>query len=355
MCDNQNNAPLTENLPEEQPKKKRRWKKVLLTILLILVALIAAVAVVLLTLPQAVIDNNVLSASEFEESEVAVTPDLPPVHNVLNIALFGIDQTSGSVGRSDTMMILSIDKDHNKIKLTSLARDSLVPIDGHGEEKLTHAWAYGHAKLALTTINKNFGMNITEYAYVNFNDFIKVIDYVGGVYVDMTSAEREFINNNFAYGTVYTPSTETGRVLLDGAQALVYARNRSDGDSNRTARQREVVLGVYEQLRTQPLTKLTGMVPRILQLCHTTLSGNEVVNMITWALTASPTIETLHMPDEQLKAWNGILDRERGWVRVYDLEAATQVLHKFIYETDTPIKDIIPVDPFADTSADKTE
>lgn len=355
MCDNEFDAPLTESLPEEQPKKKRRWKRVVLTILLILLALIAAVAVVLLTLPQAVIDNNVLSASEFEESEVAVTPDLPPVHNVLNIALFGIDQESGSVGRSDAMMILSIDKDHNKIKLTSLARDSLVPIDGHGEEKLTHAWAYGHAKLALTTINKNFGMNITEYAYVNFADFKKVIDYVGGVCVDLSAAERDYVNGWSGNGQNFAQISSTGRVLLNGAQALVYARNRSDGDSNRTARQREVVLGVYEQLRTQPLSKLTGMVPRILKLCHTTLSGSEVVNMITWALTATPTIETLHMPNEQLKAWNGILDRERGWVRVYDLEAATQVLHKFIYETDTPMKDIIPIDPFADSSADKTE
>lgn len=342
-----------EESAEPQPKKKRRWWRILLIILLILLSLLAAVAIAWYTVPRAVIDANVQSVSEFEESEVAVTPDLPPVRNVMNIALFGIDQAQGSVGRSDAIMILSIDKDHNKIKLISLARDSLVPIDGHGEEKLTHAWAYGHAKLALTTINKSYGMNITEYAYVNFEDFKKIIDYVGGVYVDLSVPERDYLNELSYLGIKWPKIEATGRVLLNSAQALQYSRDREDGGANRTARQREVLLGIYEQARTQPLSKLTGMVPRVLQLCHTTLSGNEVVNMITWALATTPTIETLSIPNSQTPTWTGVLDRGRGWVQVYDLESAAQVLHNFIYETDVPVTDVT-VTPPSTTPEDTT-
>ncbi len=359
MSDKENKNTIPETVSENTdvtPKKKSRVKRILLAILLILLALLAAVAVVLFTLPRAVIDANMQSVSEFEESEVAVTPDLPPVRQVQNIALFGIDQEKGSVGRSDAIIILSIDKDHNKIKMTSLARDSLVPIDGHGEEKLTHAWAYGHAKLALKTINQSFGMNITEYAYVNFDGLAKAIDYLGGVYVDLTAAELEHVNGCWIDWVAYyndweTPKVPgTGRQLLNGAQALAYARNRADGDSNRTGRQREVLTAMYERVKAQPLSKLPGIVTQLLKLCHSSLNGSEIMSLATWALTSSPTIESLSLPNEQLKPWNGVIDRQRGWVRVYDLEAATLLLHRFIYETDAIVSDVTQYNPSTTTS-----
>lgn len=347
---------------EPQKKKKRRWWRVLLILLLVLLSCLAAVVIAWYTVPSAVIDANVQSVSEFEESEVAVTPELPPVRNVMNIALFGIDQESGSAGRSDAIMILSIDKDHNKIKLTSLARDSLVAIDGHGEEKLTHAWAYGHAKLALKTINQNYGMNITEYAYLNFNEFVNAIDYLGGVEVDLSSAELEQLNslvtNNLCkqqYGSVPSPVPGVGRQQLNGVRALEYARNRSDGGSNRTARQREVLMAVYDQVKAQPLSKLPGTVTQMLRLCHTSLSGSELTNLATWALTTPITVETLSLPNAQVPTWTGVLDRGRGWVQVYDMEAAAQVLHNFIYETDVPVTDVTVTPPTATESGDTTE
>ena len=342
-----------------------RWRAVWRVILSVLGAILLLLGIALTTwkwwVPQLVVkpivDQNVQVEEQPKEEDVAVTPDLPPVHNVMNIALFGIDQENGSVGRSDTMIIVSIDKDHNKIKMTSLARDSLVPIDGHGEEKLTHAWAYGHAKLALRTINQNFGMNITEYAYVNFEEFINAIDYLGGVYVDVNAAERDRLNQwdithkcKIRYGRPQPLLEGTGRRLLNGVQALAYARNRSDGDSNRTARQREVLTSLYEQIKTQPLTKLPGTISQMLRLCHTTLSSDELTDLAMWALEVFPTVENFTIPNNQFEVWNGVLDKQRGWVRVFDLEAATQSLHNFIYETDEPIADVPKFDPSATTT-----
>ncbi len=324
-------------------KKKKTAKRVLLTLLFVLVAVVGAAAIAVHSIPRAIIDSNIQHTSELSESEVAVTPDLPPVQEVHNIALFGIDQASGSVGRSDAMIILSIDKVNNKIKMTSLSRDSLVPIDGHGQEKLTHAWAHGHAKLAVKTINQNFGMNITDYVYVNFKEFRSVIDYLGGVYLDVSADEMKTLNNYYStwveqYGADVSKITQTGRQLLNGGQALSYARNRTDGgDSTRTNRQREVLTAMYQRVKEQPLSKLPGTLAQALRLCHTNMNSDELLDIATWAVTNSPEITSLHMPNEELDVWNGILDKERGWVRVYDLDAAKNVLHNFIYETDLPV------------------
>lgn len=346
-----------------------RWRVVWRVLLSIFGALLLLLGIALSTwkwwVPQLVVkpivEDNVQVEEQPKEEDVAVTPDLPPTHNVLNIALFGVDQEEGSVGRSDTMIIVSIDKDHGKIKMTSLARDSLVPIDGHGEEKLTHAWAYGHAKLALRTINQNFGMNITEYAYVNFEEFIKAIDYLGGVYVNVDAAERDRLNQwdithkcKIRYGRPQPLIEGTGRMLLNGVQALAYARNRSDGDGNRTARQREVLTSIYEQMKTQSLTKLSGTISQLLRLCHTTLTADEMTDLAMWALEVLPTVENFAIPNNQFEVWNGILDKQRGWVRVFDLEAATQSLHNFIYESDVPITDAPKFDPSTTTTETAT-
>ena len=341
-----------------------RWRVVWRVLLGVFGAILLALGVIMGSwqwwLPNLVVkpmvDENVQIEEQPKEEDVAVTPDLPPVHNVMNIALFGIDQEKGSVGRSDALMIVSIDKDHNKIKITSIARDSLVPIDGHGEEKITHAWAYGHAQLALKTLNQNFDMNITEYAYINLEEFVDAIDYMGGVYVDLSAAERDHLNqwyimndSKIRYGRPQPLIEDTGRQLLNGVQALAYARNRTDGDSNRTARQREVLMSMYEQIKTQPITKLPGIVSQMLRLCHTSLNGNEVTEIATWALTNAPTVETLSLPNAQIPTWNGVLDKQHGWVRVFDLDAATQVLHNFIYETDQPITDVTTFVPSTTT------
>ena len=316
------------------------------------------------------IDQNMNKAPEYSKVEVDAkeeeeivqdivdsVPNLPPekideiqqaVSNVQNIALFGVDQESGSVGRSDTMIILSVDKTNGKIKMTSLARDSLVPIEGHGEEKLTHSWAYGHAKLALKTINQAYGMNITDYVYVNFEQFIEVIDYIGGVEVHVNQLELEAIN----YTTDESqklPGTGTRR--LNGRQALCYVRCRTDSDTNRNARQREVLIAMYEQVRKQPISKLPDTLKRVLKMCHTTLTADEILDLAKWAILNAPTIESLRLPNSQLKPWSGVLDKQHGWVYVYDLDAAKKVLYNFIYEVDVQVTGVTQYVPATTTTA----
>ena len=356
---------------ESEPRKRKRknpWLVVLIVLLCLLLLLGALVGGGYWWIHHTV-DSNINTSDSYTDDEVDANekddivndivdanPDVDPdevedkIANVQNIALFGIDQAEGSVGRSDAMMILSVDKENGKIKMTSLARDSLVPIEGHGEEKLTHAWAYGHAKLALKTINQAFGMNITDYVYINFEEFMEVIDYIGGVRIHVNELELKTLN--------YTPDKDkrlpgVGVHQLNGRQALLYSRIRSDSDKNRTARQREVLIAMYEQVRKQPISKLPEMLKKVLRLCHTNMKSDAIMELARWALLNTPTIESLSLPNSQLKPWSGILDRQRGWVYVYDLDAAKKVLYSFIYEVDTKVTGVTQYVP-APTEAEDT-
>lgn len=114
---------------------------------------------------------------------------------VENILLIGLDGTNDKLPkRSDTMIILTIDNLNKSLKLTSLARDTLVKIPGRGEEKLTHAYAYGQEELLMQTINENFDLDIKDYAVVNFKSFIDIVDIIGGVDINVNEKEIHHLN-----------------------------------------------------------------------------------------------------------------------------------------------------------------
>ena len=177
---------------------------------------------------------------------------------VLNIMLFGEDNSKGADhGRSDTMIMLSIDNRHKKLKLTSFQRDTYVYIPNYGYNKLNASYTYGGATLAIQTIEANFGIKIDRYAVVDFNSFIDIIDTLGGIDMELTQDEIDYINYQM-YKNEQTdnPTLITdapGVVHLTGQQALWYSRNRGlsigedgntigiDGDDwDRTSRQRKL-------------------------------------------------------------------------------------------------------------------
>ncbi len=254
-----------------------------------------------------------------------------------NIALFGLDTRSDDdEGRSDAIIVLTIDQVHKKLKLTSIARDTYVKIEGHPNQKITHAWMLGKAALALNTINSNFDMDITEYVSMNFYQFSEVIDYIGGVYIDVSSEEMKVMNRDYIpalqkMGIQCSRVTKPGYQLLSGGQALAYSRDRYTGsDVERTARQREVLMAMFERVKTLELTKLPDLVAMVLKECTTTLSNGEMIDLATWTLTNNPTFEQLSLPDEACKAKGETINTH--WVWVYDLEYASKRVHDFILE-----------------------
>ena len=143
----------------------------------------------------------------------------------LNVMLFGEDNSNGDKhGRSDTMIMMTIDNNHKKLKLTSFQRDTYVYIPGYGYDKLNASYNYGGAKLSIQTIEANFGIKVDRYAVVDFDSFKKIIDTLGGIDMEVTQDEIDYINyqmykNNQA-DTRTTITDAPGTVHLNGQEAL---------------------------------------------------------------------------------------------------------------------------------------
>ena len=205
---------------------------------------------------------------------------------VINILLIGNDsREAGTDGRSDAMILLSLSKKTKTVHLTSLLRDMYVEIPGRGENRLNAAYAFGGPELLMETLEKNLDIHVNRYVLVNFQAFAKVVDAVGGVDLELTAKEIEYVNGYLVEynmlegrpeGTDYMKQTEGGMVHLNGPQALAYCRNRLIGtDFGRTERQRKVIMAIIEKAPTALLTNFTELVDSILPNLTTNLTEKE--------------------------------------------------------------------------------
>lgn len=241
-------------------------------------------------------------------------------------AVFGIDQRSGDVGRSDCIMLASLDE-AGTLRLCSIARDTLVTIPGTGEEtKLGHAYAMGGPELALSTLNDNFHLQLQDYVSVNFSQMEELVDLLGGVEVQLTEAEWKYLG---------LPKPYLGLRRLNGEEALRYSRIRSiDSDDVRTSRQRKLVMAMLEEVKALPRTELPELVVECMKLCRTNVDILTLMNMGKQVLTFGNGMESVSMalPGDTVTAWGGT--RKDGvWYYVYDLQRAAQEIDRFFYGT----------------------
>lgn len=195
-------------------------------------------------------------------------------NKIKNILLIGLDKEDGGISRSDTMMLLSIDKENKTLKLTSFLRDLWVSIPENGEAKLNASYAYGGPQLTVDTIESNFGIDIDHFVLVDFEMFEEIIDSLGGVTVDITENEAKFLRNNTR---VKVPAGEN---TLNGEYALIYARIRKlDSDFQRTQRQRKVISAIIEKAKKTNPVKLANMLSDIMPLIETDIEPMEMTNL----------------------------------------------------------------------------
>lgn len=209
--------------------------------------------------------------------------------DVINVAFFGLDRRKKEEpSRSDAVMILSLDKKHKKVKLSSIMRDSYVDIEGHGKTKLNHAYAYGGPELAIKTINSNFKLNIRDFVAVDFYGLENIIDTVGGVEIPVRSDEIKYINS-YMQGTAKVENKAVQKVQnpglqnLNGMQAVAYARIRytSGGDYERTERQRTVLTAIMNKIKKLGPTEFPKVVGALLPNVESSLSSTEIIKMGT--------------------------------------------------------------------------
>ena len=201
-----------------------------------------------------------------------LAPDAMDGKQILNILITGQDRRDPEGwGRSDTMILCSINAQTDTITMVSFLRDLYVPIPGHGSSRLNAAYSWGGADLLNKTLAQNFDAPIDGNIEIDFYDFVALIDYLGGVTVDLTAAEANHLNKNNGWDLV------EGENLLTGSQALSYSRIRYlDSDFVRTERQRNVLTQVLEMLHELSWSQMQDAVDMLLENSTMSFSSEEL-------------------------------------------------------------------------------
>ena len=244
--------------------------------------------------------------AEFEENtpedEVTSAPIYkrePLSSDIVNVLLLGRDARDNQVaqgvrGRSDSMIIASFNKSTGEVTLTSIMRDSLVPIQGYGWNRINAAYSYGGVGLAINTVNDVFDLDIQNYMVIDFSGLRTLVDSLGGVTVYLNAAEVENYRSIGQIGDGLTVGYNT----LNGKQALMHARNRQIGDDfERTRRQRDILSAIFNQVKgMDSLSDALGFVNSATSLITTNLSVGEITSLATSLFNGDVTINTARIP-----------------------------------------------------------
>lgn len=350
-------------------KKKRKYKKKTWFSRLskkgkaIFISSICVICAAVIAIPVAVFLKTFdYNHAPLDENELGVVSALDA--GVINIALFGVDtrEPGDFTGRSDSIMILSIDSRNDKVKITSVMRDSFVPIkDSYG--KINSAYSQGGPTLAVKTLNTIFGLDIRDYATVNFFGMEDIIDAVGGVEIEVMENEIEgdYKLNALVYEQAIYQGVEpvlvkkAGLQTLSGMQAVAWARIRyastasgTTDDFGRTDRQRVVMNALFNKALNMSTSNYPKLIKALLPYTQTSLTYSEIIKLAGIFVGGNVTFEEMRiaMPEYIINADY----RPYGESCVYyNLDYASKLIHAFIYDG------IAPEDYMQTNGVDKTD
>ncbi len=259
------------------------------------------------------------------------------VSGISNILLLSSDAKPNEIySRADSIMILTIDNINKKLKVTSLLRDMLVFIDGYGEEKLNHSFAYGGPLKTIETIENNFGVKIDNYMIIDFNSFRKVVDTLGGITVDIKDYEVSELNKYIldSGGSKDDLISSSGVHTLNGYQALSYARIRKvgDGEYERSSRQRALINLTLSKIKNTSPIKIAEIVKDLFPYIKTNVNIGDALNYSLTTLsiyTKNSSIEQFRLPIDDISRER--LYSSKGWVFILDKEENSKALKDFIF------------------------
>ena len=251
--------------------------------------------------------------------------------DLINIMLIGQDRRPGEErARSDSMILVTINEEKNTIQLTSFMRDLYVQIPGYLDNRLNVAYRYGGTSLMNETFKINFGLEIDGNVMVDFDEFTSIIKILGGVSLEMSSAEAKYMNDR--YGNKF----KSGMNYMNADEALDFTRMRyaAGGDYGRTDRQRRVLIAIAESFREADLMTIFNVIDQVLPHIVTNLTDAQIVEYATKGMSIlgnGGTMETLRIPQDDAH-YNANI---RGMaVLVPNLEACREDLRQFLFDNE---------------------
>lgn len=262
--------------------------------------------------------------------------------NVLNILVIGTDERTknfSASARSDCMILVSIDRERNTVKLVSLERGIAAPVlEGTyaGQyDWLTHIFRYGGAELLRKTVEHCFKVNVDHYVRFNFTAVESVIDAIGGVDIELTAREALGLNGQINSNAITRQWVVEGVNHLDGYDTLQYARQRFiDSDWKRVERQRKVILAVVEALKDTNLLELNELANTVLPMVQTNLTKLEIAELVLYAPNfLKSEFDQMTIPKQGTYGGMGCMQGRGGFA--VDYEINNDLLRRFLYEGAT--------------------
>lgn len=369
----------------ENHNRKRRSKKGNTAIFIVLAAvsvLLIAAGLLMIYISTNLVRELSTTTITKDPEELGISAAAIMDESVTNIAIFGVDARNDDFsGQSDAILILTVDNKHRKLKLTSILRDTRVPIEGetldgdyiNESAKINSAYDEGGPELAIRTINRNFGLNIQNYVTVNFAHMAAIVDAFGGVEVDLTSAEILALDQNLwnlsqevlrqaeldrENGETHRyPIVENGDYIkdiaggldleygvfregkyhLNGNQAVAYGRIRDVGDDYaRVDRQQEIFALLIGRLLNMGVSDYPTLIQGMMPHCETSMSLSDIVSL-TPILMHHFTVEKIKVPDvlHETDLYDGQAE-DGAYYLEYDISGAAKRISSFIYEDASP-------------------
>lgn len=349
---------------KKMTKKKKLLIALLVVVIIVVIASITAVAIIFHYIGKVKVEDPVKEfplVDSVVDDDLTDKPDSPPEviekadkkidenlaknateivsdDNVINILLIGTDSRNNSDrGRSDSMILVSVNKNTKQVIMTSFLRDIYLNIPDIENTRLNHAYAYGGPDLLIKTLESNFKVRIDRYVRVNFYSFCDVVDTVGGVEIDVTEEEIPYINDylveiNRLEGDPADKGqvTHAGKQTLNGRQALSYSRIRYIGtDFARTQRQRTVLESIVTKMKKLSMGDLSDLLDVLLPQLATNMTQGEMFSFVV----DSPVYLKYKIVQNRIPAdgtWSFMTVRQMSVIDV-DFDKNIEELRKTIY------------------------
>ena len=323
---------------EARTKSKKKGGKIVLFVVEIFVLLLMVVVL------YGVLKTEKVGKVEIKEEDIVINEEVKvkeetTMKGYRNVALFGVDSTSGELTkntRSDSIMIASINMDTGECKIVSVYRDTYLNLGNDTYNKCNSAYAKGGPEQAINMLNMNLDMNITDFVTVGFAGLSDTIDALGGVMIDVDEAEIEHLNNYQLcmaedLKRSYTPVTSTGYQLLDGLQATAYCRIRytAGDDFKRAERQREVLMAIADKAKTASPTALNEIANNVFNEIYTSLDLSEILELLG-DVTKYEIVGQAGFPEDNMRA-TGTIGSKGSCVVPISLADNVTWLHQFLF------------------------
>lgn len=349
--DGRNSGPKNKKVTSKKRKARKRRRIILFAVEMVALVVLGVVL-------WAVMKQTSMQKINVKEEDIVINDTVEnnvAMKGYRNIALFGLDARDKNLGkgnRSDTIMIASINLDTGEVKLCSVYRDTYMNLGNDKYSKCNAAYASGGPEQAISMLNMNLDMNITDYVSIGFNGMIDVVNSLGGVEIDVREDEIKYLNDYQAsmFSTEtkerltddYVKVTQPGLQTLNGLQATAYCRIRytAGDDFKRAERQRTVLLAILEKAKTASVGTLNDTLDKVLPNVATNLDTKEMLSVLK-DLASYKVVATDGFPFETNRV-TGKVGKAGSCVIPTSLEDNVVLLHKFFFEQEeyTPSKSV---------------